>query len=351
MKEKEKTINKKKNNFFVKLKGYDKNEKNTSILKREFDYKSLKNFDIMMNNFINLILEIRKKGYGNRVPIIVIHHPEIGEIFIYSREQWDLYYKFNIIEDCINNKKILKAEYTLVFKEEMEKMSQNIIDNKKCVIKYIIKNLPLKVHLNTILNFLKERKDIAKKYEKYLLEKLINYDINKLSTSFENENNINNDNLDDNININSIIENFQEKKENENQIKFYEDYYIHYKEFIQILDKQFEVFSKYQKTFNKIKNILDEEEKIKEKEDNINNTNLNMKLDNTLRKIGIISDDNMNENINLYSVLNPPRNYVENLLNDEKYFKKLNKEEYNKGIEEYKDQLSRDLIQNLTQFT
>ncbi len=102
MKEKEKTINKKKNNFFVKLKGYDKNEKNTSILKREFDYKSLKNFDIMMNNFINLILEIRKKGYGNRVPIIVNHHPEIGEIFIYSREQWDLYYKFNIIEDCIN---------------------------------------------------------------------------------------------------------------------------------------------------------------------------------------------------------------------------------------------------------
>ena len=76
-----------------------------------------------------------------------------------------------------------------------------------------------------------------------------------------------------------------------------------------------------------------------------------MKLDNTLRKIGIISDDNMNENINLYSVLNPPRNYVENLLNDEKYFKKLNKEEYNKGIEEYKDQLSRDLIQNLTKFT
>lgn len=357
MNDKKQNINKK---YYFRLRKYEIGENNSKnknmALKREFDYQYLKDYDKMMGSFVNLIFEIRKKECGDRIPIIVLNHPEINEIYIYTKEQWDLYFKFNIIQECFNNH-VLKAEYILASKEEIQKTYTGInklIENKKEIIKYIIKNIPLKMHLNIILSFFKENSEIAKTYEKYFLDKILNCDVNKLNNSVENEITKNDDEiLESNININNLKNeiNFEAKKEN--KIHFDEEYYIHRKEFIQILDNQFEVFSKYQKSLDKINKILKEKENIisQNSEINIHSTSVNFQKDTSFNNIGL-NDNNIDEEASLISVLNPPKQYIKDLLNDDKkFFKKLNKKEYFDGLIQYKDQLTRDFIQMFSKNT
>ena len=344
-------INKK---YYFRLRRYEISENNSInnskikniTLKREFDYQYLKDYDKMMENFVNLIKEIRKKDIEDRIPIIVLNHSEINEIYIYTKEQWDLYFKFNIIQECFNNN-VLKAEYILAPKEEMQK-TYKLIENKKEIIKYIIKNIPLKMHLNIILSFLNGNMEICKKYEKYFLDKILNCDVNQLNNLFENE--IKNDNdeiLESNININNIKNEFNFEAKKENKIHFDEEYYIHREEFIQILDKQFKIFSKYKKSLDRINEILEEKENIflQDSENNIHNTSIIFQKDTSFNNIGL-NDNNIDKDVGLNSMLNPPKEFVKDLLDeDEKFFKQMSEKEYYDGLTQYKDQLYRDFIQ------
>ena len=335
---------------YIKDINFLKTKQSKSYIKRDFHYSDLKDFDIMKGKIINTIIEKEKEKHLNDyLPVIILNHPEINEIYIYCKEQWDIYYKFNLIEACISNK-TLKIDFYLKLKKEVS--TETMRENSTIIFKYILKNLPIDLYLNSLIHFLKDNTDILKNYELFLINELIKNDITTP--------NIVEDNLDENINIDTIINNG--KKENKkNKIKnsiaeineFNEQYYLHRKDFISILDERFKTFSKNQRSFEEIKKTFKEKDNILSdieiKENYTHKTSLDLKNDQSLERMSLLSDDKdeINNNI-LFTVLNPPPQYVKNLMNNDKYFKKFNKDEYYIGLEDYKDQLNRDYMEMLS---
>ena len=352
---KDKETNKNKENYFFKIK---KHQDNTGImLRRDFEYSDLKNYDIMIQKIRNAILDIRKgKPFEGRFPIIIMNHPKIEEIYIYSKENWDLYFKFNLIEECITNK-TLKMEYFLL----NEKNKDSLIKSKK-EIKYIIQNLPLNIYFDILIKFFENRDSIMKEFIIYLIAELTKDDggivkniikENKIQDFIEEEQK--DKNIEENININEIICNDKkDEKNNEKNIKkekkvhINKDYLISKKEFISILKEQKKNYSNYENSFLKIKNIFEEdEEKNKGLENkNIMQTNLILGSENSFDHLLKDEVDANNKTI-LMSALNPPKKYIENLMNSENFFKTFNKGEYYVGIEDYQDNLNRESLEIL----
>ena len=340
--------NKEKDIYFLKIK------QSKSYVKREFHYSDLKDFNLMYEKIINAITYIEKKTVENLndySPIIMLNHPEINKIYIYCKDQWDLYYKYNLIEECINNRTI-KMEL-LKFKKEEKLISSSklIIDNQNKIMKYIIKNIPLDLYLYTLINFFKERQEILKIYISYFINELINNDISLTP-------NIDDDNFDENININNLINNKESKKyinkktvNNKNDMESNKQYYLHRKDFISILDERFKTFSKNQKSFEEIKKAFKEKDNplsdLGIKEDYTYSTSLELKNDQSLEKMSLSNVKAENKNNILFTVLNPPPQYIKNLMNNDKYFNKFNKNEYYMGLEDYKDQLNREYMETL----
>ena len=326
-------------NYYLKI------QQCKSFVKREFQYSDLKDFNIMNAKIINAISFIETKIVdilNDYFPIIILNHPELNNIYIYCKEQWDLYYKYNIIEECINNR-TLKMKSILKLKKDEKLLSSTkiMIENRNIIMKYILKRLPLDLYLNSLLNFLKENQEIMKNFIKYFINEIINNDISSTP-------NIVDDNLDENINIDSIINNGENKK-NINKKKDMEisaQYYLHKKAFISALDERFKTFSKNQKSFEEIiKTFKENDNKLSDldiKETYVHQTNLKLNNNQSLGRITLSNNDKDDNYKNiLCTVLNPPHQYVQNLMNNDKYFKKFNKYEYYNGFEVYKDELNR----------
>lgn len=344
---KDKEIETKNEIFFLKIKKY---EKKMPFHRREINSSILKDYDKISKEINEEIINIDgEKAIKNRFPIIVISHPKIKDIFIYSKEQWDFYYNYNITEKCKSNKS-LKIEYCLInrTKTKGEKIDQKIKICKKATIKYILENIPCDIILNFLMKFFEERMDLIEEFKEYMITDLINNNIYK-----KDENN--NEDIDENININKIMS-YNEKNEIKiNKIdykkleKIYKGYYIENNEFINILNNKFDKFSKHQKSFNEIKNILkdNEEKNKKDKEQNKKDIEQNtifqsLDLQNSRSLENLINDNssiNINEHL-LQSVLNPPSNYIPKLMENGNFFKKLNNDEYFSGLAGYKDQLN-----------
>ena len=163
MKNKESNI--KKDIYYLKLK------QSKSYIKRDFQYSDLKNFDIIKGKIFNALKEEKKEKEKNKndfFPILILNHPEIKEIYIYCKAQWDIYYKFNIIEECIVNR-TLKIDFYLELKKEEIPSAKIMRENNQIIFQYILKNLPLDIYLNSLINFLKENNDILKSYELFLI--------------------------------------------------------------------------------------------------------------------------------------------------------------------------------------
>ena len=343
-----------KGNIYLKIREY--NSSNKRLTKKQMEYSNLNDYD-KLNIIINNIIKIQQKTeeVKNHKLIIIINHPKINEIYIYSKEQWNFYINYNLIFECIENN-TLKLDYIIVDQFNQDDLKKECRNNQKLVIKYIIRNIPLNFFLNTLLKFFEDNDEFSQRFKIFLISELFNTQPvnNKINKDSE-------ENFDDNSTINNInssqtflIEYYDTNKISEKIIK---NYYIHKNEFIKILKEQFNNYSKCQNCFNGIKSLFKEsddeinEDKNKNKYINKTNSNLNIKNDDSLGKISLFEDsfDNSIEvnNNPLFTQfnLNYSKQYVMEMMNNEKMFKKINEREYYNGIEILKDELNREFYE------
>lgn len=312
-------------------------------LRREFEYSLLDNYDEMRKRINAAILDkIKRDNLNDKHPVYILIHPEIKEIYIYNKEQWDLYYKYNLINECIKNKSI-KLEFSLEDNIDNILKNRKIKKNKSLIMNYIIKNVPVNICLNTIIKFFKSREDMAKEFVKFFISEIIN----EISKEFKV------DNINDNLNINSLIgdEDIKNKKINDN---FYKDYFVHKSDFFEELEHNFKEICQNLKSYEEIKKIIKEdEEKDKKSGDedpnkHINNTSLDLVKGESLERLSLFKNNNINDNLNdnnvLFTAFTPP-DYVKKLMDNQKLLI-INKDEYYSGIEDFKDLINRDTLEN-----
>ena len=351
-------VNKNKEILYLKVKSL--NESNKPLIKRSLSQSYLNDFNKIFALTKNAIKTLEKgKKLENYNTILILNHPILTNVYIYSKEQWELYYNYNIIEQCINNG-VLKMNYNLTNKNESLKILRH---NKKKVIKYIIQNISLKIFSKIFFKFLKENENLTKKFELFFIQELLN---EKPEKNKNKKNNIDNnlDDIDMNLNINSIINNEETEESSgdtpENKIrtgklypKLDEEYMLHSIDFLKSLETKFKSFSEKIENLNKIKEIIGEEsesDKIENTKDIGMKTSLKINLEESISNLSLFDDDvmenNEKENNVLLTLMNPPPNYVKKLLNDDNFFKKIDKEEYYMGIEKFKDDINRQFLKN-----
>ena len=217
-----KDVNKDKNKeiYYLKIKQYQKAPPYLS--RREFPSSILSNYDKINEIIIDLIKTRyeKEKTIDNHIPIIILNHPEIKEIFLNSKEEWSFYYEYNIIDECIINKS-LKIDFLLIKTGSKSEKIINIQkkDSTQKVIKYIIEKIPINIFLKILLNFLKTSNNISKIFQQYLINVLINDDTYSYKNNQHNLAIVKEDILNENININSIIDEENDNKNNENKYK------------------------------------------------------------------------------------------------------------------------------------
>ena len=353
-------MNKDKERIFLKLKSL-KGSNKPFIKRSSLTYCYLSDYNkisVVINNAIKSLENAKElQDYST---LLILNHPILTDIYIYSKEQWQLYYNYNIIEQCINNK-ILKMKYELIKKDDSSKYLRN---NKKKVIKYILKNISIHLFSKIFFKFLRENEEITKKLECFFIKELLNEkpekDNNKKNKK---ENTL--DDIDLNININNILSN-EETEESSNDIvdqnlkkkklfpKLDKEYILHTVDFLKTLEEQFKAFSEKEENLCKIREITGEEsenDKISNDKDigmKTMKTSLKLNLEESISNLSIFDED-FNENIDkennvLLTQMNPPPNYIKKLLNDDNFFKKIDREEYYMGIEKFKDEINRQFF-------
>ena len=340
---------------FIYLKIRSALEESKPLVKRTLDHSHLNDFNKVSTLIKNAIKNLEKSiDINDYITVINLSHPTLSNIYIYSKEQWLLYYNFNIIEQCINNK-TMKIEYELLEKNaELKRFRKN----KRNVIKYIMENIPLKLYTKILLKFLKENESITKKLELFFTQELINENLETYNKIEKKENNF--DDVDINLNINNIITSNDETEESSDikiqKEKLYPkldtEYVLHHDDFLKTLDKQLNIFSDNQKKIMKIKQIIEEEDKNKiENENNSNQalkTSLKINIEGNFSNMSLFEEDNC-DNISqrsnvLLTQMTPPPDYVKKLLTDDNFIKKPDKNEYYLGIEYFKDEMNRKII-------
>lgn len=338
-------------------------EETKPLIKRSLDHSYLSDFNkisaLIKNAIINLEKTIELKDF---ITVIILTHPILSDIYIYSKEQWILYYNFNIIEQCINNK-TMKIEYKLLDKNTELKYFRK---NKRKIIKYILQNIPLKLFNNIFLKFLKENEKIAKQFECFFTLELINENL-EIYNKKETKDNNNLDDFDSNLNINNIASN--DETEESSDIKFQkekkvfskldEEYLLHHNDFLNEIERRLNVFSAEQNNLFKIKEIIGHDDKNKIENNNCENkvlkTSLLLNLEGSISNMSLLEDDNF-DNANsgsnvLLTQMNPPPDYIKKLLNDDNFFKQIDKNEYYNGYEFFKDGMNRELFNYCKSFS
>jgi hypothetical protein len=354
------TNNQKKELIYVKIR--NALEENRPLIKRSLDHSYLGDFNkvnaLIKTAIINLEKTIELKDY---ITVIILTHPILEDIYIYSKEQWLLYYNFNIIEQCINNK-TMKIEYQLLDKNVELKQFRK---NKRKIIKYLIQNIPLKLFKNIFMKFLKENEKIAKQFECFFILELTNENLETYNKKDTNNNNL--DDYDSNLNINIIAS--TDETEESSDIKFQkekrifakldEEYLLHHNDFLNEIEQRLNAFSDNQKNLFKIKEIIGDDDKSKIENNNCENkvlkTSLLLNLEKSISNMSLLEDDNF-DNVNkgsniLLTQMTPPPDYVKKLLNDDNFFKKIDKNEYYTGYEFFKDGMNRELIDYCKSFS
>ena len=277
---------------------FNKVPKNPSILN---DYKEIC-FEI--NKIITKKDQLKE---NDLIPLIIfLEHHNHKKIEINNKEEWDILYNFNIINECIINKNKLKIDYKII--EEKDNNNQTI-DIKK-IINYITDKLPKDYFLNLFLQFFSINKDISDLFKKFFISEIQKAKINEI----EKELVIKNEQLKECTNNSINIEQTNDDNSN-NKIES-----LH--------------------TLSSIKDIINEEEYSFERiNSDINEQNKKNKIKDNFEKIE--SNDNSLLFFSSCSVkIDPNKFFDENNL-----FKKFNQEEYYDGIETFKEEITRSLIE------
>jgi len=346
-------VKQKKELLYLKIKSSKEDSK--PLVKRSLEYSYLNDYVKIKNIVKNAIASLEKPiNLQNIITVLILTHPSLDNIYIYSKEQWQLYYNYRIIEQCINNK-IMKVKYDLLDKSEYLK---NYRKNKRKVIKYIMRNIPINLFSKIFLKFLKEKEEITKQFELYFIQELIN-EVPKINDKIiKKDSKL--DDIEMNLNMNSLLNNEEteessldtaEKKLPKEKLypQLDKEYLLHTNDFLKTLEDEFKTYSEKQINLYKIKEIIGEDNNDKIENENIGlKTSLKMNLEGSISNLSLFEDENFENNKKdnnvLLTQMNPPPNYVKKLLNDDNFFKKLDKNEYYIGIEQFKDELNRQLL-------
>lgn len=351
--------NQRKEIYYLKIK--NDLQDNKPWIKKALEYSCLSDFNKFDAIIKNVIKNAQKSiDFQECIIVLILNHPVLKDIYIYTKEQWQLYYNYNIIEQCITNK-ILKVKYSLLVEKDSLKY---IKKNKKNVIKYIIQNIPLSLFSKIFFTFLKDNDEIAKKFEVFFIQELINETPEKHNNK-KKQKEIDIDDVDSNLNINSILNSkvYEERnfvtEENNSKLfpKIDKEYLLHTNDFLKTLENQFKILSEKQNNLNNIKEILGEDSessKIESEKDFELKTNLNLNFEVPKNSLSLF-EDNIYENNDLeknvlLTQMTPPPSYFKTLLNDDNFFKQPNKKEYYTGIEEFKDEMNRQLLKYTKEF-
>ena len=330
-------------NYILKIKEYKGKD---SYKVRGFEHSILNDYEKICETINNAILEKKKrKNLDGVVPIYIIKHPDIQKIYVYCKQLWDLYFKYNLINECIKDNTI-KLEFFLYEEKEMENLtkSKTIIDNRTKIMKYIIKKISINTIFNTFNEYLKKRIDIAEDYANFLISQIMNDNI---------KDNINDDN---NENIAKEKQSNEKDKEQKKDENYNQDIFLCGKDFCDIIDNKYKSFSYNNKSLEEIKNLFVEEEDKKDEnkiildKNNISlNNNLSLQKGCSFGRMSLMKEDSddINNNNAIFSAIGLSDDFVKKLMNSQRLFKNICKEEYYTGIENYKDTLNREIFSDL----
>ena len=315
-------------------------------IKNKNIYKKIEINISLLNDYENILKIINDIYFETIVPLnklkpieIYLKHPIIQELTIYNKEEWNFLINYNIINECINNNNNkLIIDYQII--KNLDNINKDIKrNNYKKILEYIMGKLPKKFYFKIIFNFFNDNKDIGELFKNYFLNELIKSNLNeneKLEPNIKINNNkyhnniiynvINKDKIDyDNDNDNNII--------NEEKNNIYNKYLMNTEEFLNLL------ILRYNESLNNINKIINDKDFIEKSEhfDKTNFTDDNNNLKNS------IFESCEEKNIKFLSYFNI--NKDNNILYDENhFFKHFKKEEYYNGIENFKDNLNRELF-------
>ena len=267
----------------------------TGVFGSKYSQKTINDQSVLSD--YNYILSLNNHNKECR-KIILLNHPELKELRINSKQEWDYIYKNNIINECIENviinskKNISKSILKINF---VNPISENKAAKYSDIMTYIMNNISPDIYVTQLLNFLSKRKDIMNDFKLYLTKILL--DLN--DTTQENK---------------KILEN-KEKEENK--------YIIGTNKFFNIVEIK----------LNKIKDSylkINSNEKEKKPE----------KIENDI-EINFESNDNSLKSIFTYYKSSPD---LENMYMKNEKFEIQSKEEYYKGIESFQQELSKSFI-------
>ena len=342
-----------------------KNLRGDKTKRKELKYSYLNDFNRINKEVGNEIIILESNKQKNYIYILKLNHPILNDIYVYSNQEWKLYYNYGIIEECLKDN-ILLVKYDLIENNQSEVLKK-IHQTKNKITKYLMHKIPLKLYSKIFLKFLKENKEITKIFRNFFIIELLNEKPEnfKAKSKTENTDDIDID-MNNNLNINSLIfENNQQNEDTEQSSGEINDklikkklfpqldknYVINRNEFLKILEEQLNYFSEKQNNLNKIKEIIGEQNETTIK---FNNDNKYLKTslvintdDNNINDFSLINEQNFDNNQTcnvLLTELIPPCNYVKKLLNDDNFFKKIDKEEYYIGIEQFKDNMNKKFL-------
>ena len=286
------------------------------FVKNEYNLSELINY----SKICQKINEVGEKDKSQPLEI-ELKLPNKESIKIYDEEEWILLCNYNIINECIKQKK-LKVYSKAIKQNEIINKKENL----KNIINFISKKLSDNSYSNIIFKFISINKEILDSFISFYTNELKNSNLKELEKNFEMKNKSLKDNLLELINNTDI----NEEKFNDNISKDTNNLYI-------------ERNKKYLKTLDEIKDIIEDFKQ--EKEDSINKKENFYNSSYSGQRINIEKLENdEQENIFLtYFNKNYDKDKIK-LVDEKEQFKRINKEEYYQGIEIYKDELNRKIL-------
>lgn len=270
----------------------------SKVKDKSFSPTSFENNSIL--NKYEEILKLKKDKDESKKSIIV-KHPELGNLKINNEQEWNFLYQNNLINECIEKKYIKKNNSTRkILKIDFAKQSSENKIKYSDIISHLMNNISPDTYITHLLNFLNIRKDILNEFKLYIIDTFLNSQKSK----------------EDNENL--VIDN---KEENVNK------YIIETNKFFHILENKFNEIKKSYTSNNNTLQVLGKSESA--------GNDVEIKYDDEdTSQMSIFSQKN-------YTIGNF---FKEDNIKGEQFFAIPSKTDYYSGIEDFKKDLRRLLI-------